>query len=104
MKGEKIIEVVKHHIEGLVTGRRTAEQVMPELVREVSSLLLNWGGDLAVAGCLDDVQRGSRHKIEADTRTARRLRLPDDLGDSLVAVPGARHRVRPATFTSGNRG
>lgn len=40
----KIIEVIKHHIEGLVTGRRTAEQVMPELVRAVSDLLPKCGG------------------------------------------------------------
>ena len=40
----KIIEVIKHHIEGLVTGKRTAEQVMPELVGDVSNLLPKCGG------------------------------------------------------------
>ncbi len=40
----KIIEVIKHHIESLVTGRRTAEQVMPELVGAVSDLLPKCGG------------------------------------------------------------
>ncbi|WKA30493.1 ABC transporter substrate-binding protein [Bradyrhizobium roseum] len=40
----KIIEVIKHHVEGLVTGKRTAEQVMPEVVRDVSSLLPKCGG------------------------------------------------------------
>ena len=40
----KIIEVIKHHIEGLVTGKRTAEQVMPELVNEVSGLMPKCGG------------------------------------------------------------
>ena len=40
----KIIEVIKHHIEGLVTNKRTAEQVMPDLVKEVSNLLPKCGG------------------------------------------------------------
>jgi len=40
----KIIEVIRHHIEGLVTGKRTAEQVMPELVGAVSNLLPKCGG------------------------------------------------------------
>ena len=40
----KIIEVIKHHIESLVTAKRTAEQVMPELVKDVSSLLPKCGG------------------------------------------------------------
>ena len=40
----KIIEVIKHHIEGLVTGKRTAEQVMPELVKDVSGLMPKCGG------------------------------------------------------------
>lgn len=40
----KIIEVIKHHIESLVTGKRTAEQVMPELVGAVSNLLPKCGG------------------------------------------------------------
>jgi multiple sugar transport system substrate-binding protein len=40
----KIIEVTKHHIESLVTGKRTAEQVMPELVGVVSNLLPKCGG------------------------------------------------------------
>ena len=40
----KIIEVIKHHIESLVTGKRTAEQVMPELVGAVSKLLPKCGG------------------------------------------------------------
>lgn len=40
----KIIEVIKHQVEGLVTGKRTAEQVMPELVGAVSDLLPKCGG------------------------------------------------------------
>jgi multiple sugar transport system substrate-binding protein len=40
----KIIEVIKHHIESLVTAKRTAEQVMPELVKDVSNLLPKCGG------------------------------------------------------------
>jgi multiple sugar transport system substrate-binding protein len=40
----KIIEVIKHHVESLVTGKRTAEQVMPELVGAVSNLLPKCGG------------------------------------------------------------
>ena len=40
----KIIEVIKHHMESLVTGKRTAEQVMPELVGAVSNLLPKCGG------------------------------------------------------------
>jgi len=40
----KIIEVIKHHMEGLVTGKRTAEQVMPELVGAVSNLLPKCAG------------------------------------------------------------
>jgi multiple sugar transport system substrate-binding protein len=40
----KIIEVIKHHVESLVTGKRTAEQVMPELVGDVSKLLPKCGG------------------------------------------------------------
>ena len=35
----KIIEVVKSHTEALVTGRRKAEDVMPELSRDVRALL-----------------------------------------------------------------
>jgi multiple sugar transport system substrate-binding protein len=40
----KIIEVIKGHSESLVTGRRPAEQVMPDLVRDVTSLLPKCGG------------------------------------------------------------
>jgi hypothetical protein len=40
----KVIEVIKHHMESLVTGKRTAEQVMPELVKDVSNLLPKCGG------------------------------------------------------------
>ena len=40
----KIIEVIKHHIESLVTAKRTAEQVMPDLVKDVSGLLPKCGG------------------------------------------------------------
>jgi multiple sugar transport system substrate-binding protein len=40
----KIIEVIKNHTESLVTGKRTAEQVMPELVGDVSNLLPKCGG------------------------------------------------------------
>jgi multiple sugar transport system substrate-binding protein len=39
----KIIEVIKHHIESLVTGKHTAEQIMPELVGDVSNLLPKCG-------------------------------------------------------------
>lgn len=39
----KIIEVIKNHTESLVTGKRTAEQVMPELVGDVSNLLPKCG-------------------------------------------------------------
>lgn len=35
----KVIEVIKGHTESLVTGRRTAEEVMPDLVRDVTALL-----------------------------------------------------------------
>src|SRR5436190_1850920 len=42
----KIIEVIKHHIESLVTGKRTAEQVMPELVGDVSNLLPKCRGEV----------------------------------------------------------
>ena len=35
----KIIEVIKSHTEGLVTGRRTAEATMPVLVKDVTALL-----------------------------------------------------------------
>ena len=40
----KIIEVIRNHTESLVTGKRTAEQVMPELVGDVSNLLPKCGG------------------------------------------------------------
>lgn len=40
----KIIEVIKHHVESLVTGKRAAEQVMPDLVGAVSNLLPKCGG------------------------------------------------------------
>ncbi len=40
----KVIEVIKDHTESLVTGKRTAEQVMPDLVRDVSALLPKCGG------------------------------------------------------------
>jgi multiple sugar transport system substrate-binding protein len=36
--------VIKHHIESLVTAKRTAEQVMPELMKDVSNLLPKCGG------------------------------------------------------------
>jgi multiple sugar transport system substrate-binding protein len=35
----KIIEVIKSHTEGLVTGRRTAEATMPALVKDVTGML-----------------------------------------------------------------
>ncbi|WP_315832406.1 ABC transporter substrate-binding protein [Bradyrhizobium prioriisuperbiae] len=35
----KIIEVIKSHTEGLVTGRRSAEETMPVLVKDVTALL-----------------------------------------------------------------
>lgn len=40
----KIIEVIKSHTESLVTGKRTAEQVMPDLVRDVNALLPKCSG------------------------------------------------------------
>jgi multiple sugar transport system substrate-binding protein len=40
----KVIEVIKNHTESLVTGKRTAEQVMPDLVRDVNALLPKCGG------------------------------------------------------------
>jgi multiple sugar transport system substrate-binding protein len=39
----KVIEVVKDHTERLVTGKRSAEQVIPELVRDVTALLPKCG-------------------------------------------------------------
>jgi multiple sugar transport system substrate-binding protein len=35
----KIIEVIKSHTEGLVTGRRTAEETMPAPVKDVTALM-----------------------------------------------------------------
>ena len=35
----KIIEVVKSHTEALVTGRRKAEDVMPDLSKDIRALL-----------------------------------------------------------------
>jgi multiple sugar transport system substrate-binding protein len=35
----KIIEVIKNHTESLVTGKRSAEDVMPDLVRDVNGLM-----------------------------------------------------------------
>ena len=40
----KIIEIIKGHAERLVTGQRTAEQVMPALVKDVGALLPKCGG------------------------------------------------------------
>ncbi len=40
----KIIEVIKNHTESLVTSKRTAEQVMPDLVRDVNALLPKCSG------------------------------------------------------------
>ncbi|MGU3496733.1 ABC transporter substrate-binding protein [Xanthobacteraceae bacterium A53D] len=40
----KVIEVIKGYTESLVTGRRTAEEVMPDLVRDVTALLPKCGG------------------------------------------------------------
>jgi multiple sugar transport system substrate-binding protein len=40
----KIIEVIKNHTESLVTGKRAAEQTMPALVRDVTTLLPKCGG------------------------------------------------------------
>jgi multiple sugar transport system substrate-binding protein len=40
----KIIEVIKNHTESLVTGKHSAEEVMPNLVRDVNSLMPKCGG------------------------------------------------------------
>ncbi|ARP99648.1 ABC transporter substrate-binding protein [Pseudorhodoplanes sinuspersici] len=40
----KIIEVVKNYTESLVTGKRAAEQTLPALVRDVTTLLPKCGG------------------------------------------------------------
>lgn len=40
----KIIEVIKNHTESLVTGKRAAEQTMPALIRDVTTLLPKCGG------------------------------------------------------------
>lgn len=40
----KIIEVIKNHTETLVTGKRAADQVMPDLVRDVNALLPKCSG------------------------------------------------------------
>jgi multiple sugar transport system substrate-binding protein len=37
--GLKIIDVIKGHIEAVVTGKRTAADTMPALVRDVQGLL-----------------------------------------------------------------
>ncbi|MBN9278659.1 MAG: hypothetical protein J0I57_13680, partial [Hyphomicrobium sp.] len=34
----KMIEVIKSHTEGLISGTKTAEQTMPELIRDVNAL------------------------------------------------------------------
>jgi multiple sugar transport system substrate-binding protein len=40
----KIIEVIKNHTESLVTGKRSAEDVMPDLVRDVNGLMPKCSG------------------------------------------------------------
>lgn len=40
----KIIEVIKSHTESLVTGKRSADDVMPDLVRDVNGLMPTCGG------------------------------------------------------------
>jgi multiple sugar transport system substrate-binding protein len=40
----KIIEVIKNHTESLVTGKHPAEEVMPNLVRDVNSLMPKCSG------------------------------------------------------------
>jgi multiple sugar transport system substrate-binding protein len=40
----KIIEVIKNHTESLVTGKRSAGEVMPSLVQDVNSLMPKCGG------------------------------------------------------------
>jgi multiple sugar transport system substrate-binding protein len=43
-KSLKIIEVIKNHTESLVTGKRTADEVMPDLVQDISTMLPKCGG------------------------------------------------------------
>ncbi|UWU80544.1 hypothetical protein N2603_19380 [Bradyrhizobium huanghuaihaiense] len=40
----KIIEVIKNHTESLVTGKHPAEEVMPNLVRDVNGLMPKCSG------------------------------------------------------------
>jgi hypothetical protein len=104
----KIIEVIKHHMESLVTGKRTAEQVMPEQMCPIfcQSAATSWrsnergGTQSGSHACALGASLGG---LSVDCRTEREMDHPAMRFAISVSVPIERMPSRRRRGRSGTR-